>query len=200
MNAEALVSEYLGRLEAAAAGLKPERRAELVADLRDHIWQSLAGEDEPEEADVRAVLDRMGTPAEIVAAEGVVLPVPPPHALEALPKLAARTRGLSVEARALLLLTVGAVVLPFLGPVLAFWYVSASNRWTLAQKRTAALIVLVLLVLPGILLLPMAFSGELTWVITTGSFALPLVPLAGFAAAAYLAASSSLVLTVSRRT
>jgi hypothetical protein len=199
VNAEPLVSEYLGRLETVAAGLDPERRAELVADLRDHIWQSLSGYDDPTEADVRAVLDRIGTPDEIVAAEGAFVPAQLPDDSPPSPGPKPGRRGLSTEARALLLLTVGAVVLPFLGPILAFWYVAASDRWTLAQKRTAALIVLVLLVLPAVVLLPMALSGELTWVITTGSFALPLVPLAGFVAAGYLVTSSSLVLTVTRR-
>jgi hypothetical protein len=199
VNAEPLVSAYLGRLETAAAELDPERRAELVADLRDHIWQSLASTDDPSEADVRAVLDRVGTPDEIVLAEGafVAPPPAPPDQAQATPS--PTRRGLSTEARALLLLTVGAVVLPFLGPVLAFWYVAASDRWTLTQKRTAALIVVVLLAMPAVLLLPMALSGELTWIITTGSFALPLLPLAGFAAAGYLVTSSSLALTITRR-
>lgn len=199
MNGDAMVSEYLGRLEAAAADLEPERRAELVADIRDHIWQTLAAFDDPSEADVHAVLDRIGTPADILAAEGADVPAPQVAHPVASPTTQPARRGLSVEARALLLLTVGAIVLPFLGPILAFWYVSASDRWTLMQKRTAGLIVLVLLALPGILLLPMVLAGELTWVITTGSFALPLVPIAGFAAAGYLVGSTSLVLTVSRR-
>jgi hypothetical protein len=200
VNAEPLVSEYLGRLETAAAELDPGRRAELVADLRDHIWQSLAPYEDPDEADVQTVLARIGTPDEIVAAEGVVVP-PVPGAVMAAPEAGSppTRHPLSVEARALLLLTVGAVVLPFLGPVLAFWYVAASDRWTLTQKRTAALIVVVLLAMPAVLLLPMALSGELTWIITTGSFALPLLPLAGFAAAGYLVTSSSLALTITRR-
>ena len=64
------LTEYLAALEVAASGIPAERRAELVADVRDHIDYALAeaggGGDE---ATVRDILYWLGSPAEIVAAE-----------------------------------------------------------------------------------------------------------------------------------
>ena len=45
----------------------------------------------------------------------------------------------------------------------------------------------------------MAVAGELTWVVTTGGFLLPFVPLPGVLAAVYLVVSTSVIVTVSRR-
>ena len=97
------------------------------------------------------------------------------------------------------MLLLGSIVLPFVGPILGLWMMAGSTRWTLIQKRTAALIVVTLLVLPAVVLLPAAIAGEWMWVIGTGGWALPFVPLAGIMAGLYLIVSSSLVLTVSRR-
>ena len=108
-------------------------------------------------------------------------------------------RALSVETRALLWLTVGAIVLPFIGPVIGLWVAAGSTRWTLTQKRTAALMFLVLSAMPFVLLVPAAIAGEFQWILWTAGFMLPFVPLGGIVPAAYLVASSSLVLTVSRR-
>jgi HAAS domain-containing protein len=180
---------YLDRLEEAAAVLPADRREELLADVREHV--TLA---QSEAVPIEEVLARLGEPEAIVAAEltetgeAVTADEPP------------RERPpLSAEAKALLLLTVGAVVLPFVGPLLGLWVASGSTRWSLSQKRTAVLIVLVLLVPPAVTLLPMAVAGELTWLVTTGGILLPLVPLAGILAAIYLVVSSSVIVTVSRR-
>ena len=107
-------------------------------------------------------------------------------------------RPLSVEARALLLLTIGAVVLPFIGPMLGLWFVSGSTRWSLAQKRTATLIALALLAMPFALLVPAIAAGEITWAFSSGG-SCSVVPWAGIAAAGYLVVSTSLILTISRR-
>jgi hypothetical protein len=100
----------------------------------------------------------------------------------------------------LLWLTVGAIVLPFIGPVIGLWVAAGSTRWTLTQKRTAALMFLVLSAMPFVLLVPAAIAGEFQWILWTAGFMLPFVPLGGIVPAAYLVASSSLVLTVSRKT
>jgi uncharacterized membrane protein len=198
MDPEAAIRDYLAALDAAAAPLDLERRAELVAEIREHIDLALGEAGRRDESTVRDVLERLGSPGEIVAAETGTMDAVgaewsgrpgevPRHAL-------------SVETRALLWLTVGAVVLPFVGPVIGLWTATASDRWTVTQKRTAVLIFAVLAVMPFVLLVPAAIAGEFMWIIGSGGFALPLVPLAGIVAAAYLVASSSLVLTVSRKT
>ncbi|WP_377272197.1 hypothetical protein [Peterkaempfera sp. SMS 1(5)a] len=64
-----LVMEYLRRLDNACTLLPPPRRQELGEEIREHIEAAL---DEAEVLDadtVRAVLERLGQPADIVAAE-----------------------------------------------------------------------------------------------------------------------------------
>ena len=66
---EALVDDYLRRLEQAGYALPPERPAELVLEIRDHIEEARAAAGgRTDEAWTRSLLDRMGTPDEIVAA------------------------------------------------------------------------------------------------------------------------------------
>jgi hypothetical protein len=199
MESEA-VRDYLADLEAVAAPLSAERRAELLAEVHEHIELALVDAGRTDEATVDAVLGRLGSPIEIVAAESAMEGV----ASDGDPTLVAAVgqvrRPLTVETRALLLLTIGAVVLPFIGPALGLWVAAASTRWTLSQKRTAVLIFLVLSAMPFILLVPAVLAGEIMWVIGSAGFTLPFVPLGGIVAAAYLVASSSLVLTVSRKT
>jgi len=193
------VRDYLADLEAAAADIAPERRTELVDDVREHIALALAERGRTDEATVSDVLDRLGPPSEIVAAEGGDASIAFGRDARPAVSFERERRRLSVETRALLLLTVGAIALPFIGPVLGLWVASGSKRWSLTQKRTAALIVFVLLALPFAILVPALASGEITWVFSTGGFLLPFVPLAGALAAAYLVASSSLIVSVSRR-
>ena len=199
MDPEIVVRDYVGNLEAAASHLAPDRRAELVADVREHIELALAEAGSTDEATVRNVLERLGSADEIVAAETGPDRLTGGGQTRTTEPTAVGSRALSVETRALILLTVGAVVMPVIGPVLGLWFVLASERWTLTQKRTAMLIVGVLLVLPLVFLGPALASGEITWVFTSGGFLLPFVPLAGIVAATYLVVSTSVVLTVSRR-
>jgi hypothetical protein len=62
-----LAAEYLDRLRTAAKRLPRGRRDELIADIEVHLAEAVA----PDAGDAEAltVLDRLGTPEEIVAAE-----------------------------------------------------------------------------------------------------------------------------------
>lgn len=102
-----LVGEYLGRLDASASSLTPERRAELVAEVREHIAQALQAEapggDSVDaapksvgalsEATVRNMLDRLGPPEEIVRAEAAYADDGTGSALNALPKRQSNFQG-----------------------------------------------------------------------------------------------------------
>jgi len=198
MEPERLVYDYLGTLEAAAADVSADRRAELVGDVREHIGLAVGEAGQVDEETVRAVLERLGSPDEIVAAE-MALVGPTGEGAYTTPQSDRGSRPVDMERRALLMLTIGSLVLPFVGPLLGLWFASAVPCWTLVQKRTATMIVVVLLAVPAVIVLPGLASGEITWVFTTVGFLLPLVPLAGIAAAAYLVASTSLVVTVARR-
>jgi hypothetical protein len=134
MQADRIVDDYLRRLEAAAAHLQRSRRAELVAEIREHIEAALRQEEAASEAAVRNVLERLGPPEEIVdAAE------PRP---EAPPSRAGRLEIAALVA--LLVPVIGWLV----GPVLVF----VSEAWSRRDKLIglALLVALVLLPLAGV--------------------------------------------------
>jgi uncharacterized membrane protein len=200
MDPEAAIRDYLAALDVAAEPLDLERRAELVAEIREHIDLALGEAGGRDEATVREVLGRLGSPDEIVAAE-----IGATFAADGGRSASERTgevhrRQLSIETHALIWLTVGAVVLPFIGPAIGLWVAAGSRRWTLTQKRTAVLVFLVLSAIPFMFLVPAAIAGEFMWIVGSAGFMLPFVPLCGIVAAAYLVASSTLRLTVSRKT
>ncbi|MFC3582730.1 hypothetical protein ACFOSC_02525 [Streptantibioticus rubrisoli] len=64
-----LIEDYLHRLDNASAFLTRHRRAELREEIRDHISAALKEAATWDEDTVRAVLERLGPPAEIAAAE-----------------------------------------------------------------------------------------------------------------------------------
>lgn len=69
MDADVLVRDYLGRLEAASAVLPADRREELTGEVREHIDTALAEAGRSDEVTVRNILERLGSPEDIVAAE-----------------------------------------------------------------------------------------------------------------------------------
>ncbi|GGM42947.1 hypothetical protein GCM10011608_29550 [Micromonospora sonchi] len=64
---DSLVDSYLGAVAQAGADLSPQRREDLLADLREHITTARAELDPETEAGVRTILDRLGDPASIAA-------------------------------------------------------------------------------------------------------------------------------------
>ena len=144
MDADALIDDYLGRLRAASSPLPAVRREELQAEVSEHIDAALAEAGARDEATVRTVLGRLGAPEDIATAEGATLPAQPaPVAWETAPA-AGRSWG-AVEILAILLLTVGAVVLPIVGPIAGLAFTWASRLWTTREKSIATAIVVVLL-------------------------------------------------------
>ncbi len=159
MDADALVRDYLGRLEAAAAPLPPSRRAELAGEVRQHIEMALAEAGDRDEVTVRNVLDRLGPPDEIVEAERGPGSTAPAWTASGAPAVAERSGWGAVEVVAILLLTLGAVFLPIVGPLLGLIFVWASTQWTTPQKLIATAIVVVLVLLPILLLLGLRAGG-----------------------------------------
>lgn len=62
-----LVKKYLATVAREAAGLSPERRNELLADLEEHIAVALAEASASGDDEIRAVLARLGDPRTIAA-------------------------------------------------------------------------------------------------------------------------------------
>jgi uncharacterized membrane protein len=152
MEADALIRDYLGRLEAAAWPLSADRRGELLTEVREHIESALAEAGRRDEVTSRNVLERLGAPEEIVAAEADVGGsrgwIPPPSTAHE-----RRSQWGLVEVGAILLLTVGAIFLPIVGPMIGLLLVWISTEWTTPQKWIATGIVLILLLVPVLLLL-----------------------------------------------
>ena len=150
MESEALVSEYMGRLEAAAEPLPAARRGELIAEVHDHIESALVEAGSRDEVTARNILERLGPPEEIVAAETDDGPRQPPTPQVVVVE---RSGWGGLEIVAILFLTVGAVFLPVVGPIIGIVLVWASAQWTTRQKWIATAIMLILLFLPVLLLL-----------------------------------------------
>ena len=107
---DALIADYLDRVRAAAAGLDPARREELIQDLREHIDAARAELSPETEAGVRTILDRLGDPA-VIAAEASVGEAPLASSAPRPPAAPAKSR------KGWLTLLIVAVALFFLVPV-----------------------------------------------------------------------------------
>jgi len=146
---DTLVQDYLERLRQAADRLPPERSAELVAEIREHIDAAVAAGEAGTEAELRDLLDRLGDPEEIVAAAADDEPAPPPAGRY-------RRPGIGLEITAVALMTLGSLIL------VVGWAVGAillwtSRRWTTREKLLGTLVV------PGgpfLILLSVQFGGR----------------------------------------
>lgn len=146
-----LVHSYLERLHAAAATLPPDRRADLVEGITEHITAARAAGAAADEAAVRTLLDRLGQPEEIVAAaRDDVDPVPgfgappsysaPGYGPPAYAGVAARPAGTGLEGWAVAMLTVGSLI-PFVGWLVGIALLWSSRRWTVGEKLLGTLVV-----------------------------------------------------------
>lgn len=161
MEIDALVREYLARLDAAAAGLPERRREELIGEVREHIEAGIAEEAAPTAATVRNVLDRLGSPDEIVAAEAHGAAGPSGTAAIGADGAATATRpGIGLlEVVALLLVTVGTFFAPIVGPAVGIVLVWLSRVWPTRLKIVVTAIVVVLVFLPILALLSVGGGG-----------------------------------------
>ena len=152
MDADSVVRDYLGRLEAAAWPLSAERRGELLVEVQEHIESALAEAGRRDEVTARNVLERLGGPEEIVAAEASETG---PAGTWKLPAASAERppRWGPVEVTGILFLTLGAVFLPIIGPLIGLVFIWMSSVWTSRQKGVATAIVVVLMFLPILMLL-----------------------------------------------
>lgn len=131
-TADALVRDYLARLSERSGGLPPDRREELLDEVREHIAAARASGVE-DEASTRNVLDRLGTPEEIVQAaeDPAERTGRPPGRRE--PRL--RWRDIA----ALVLLPLGGVAIG-IGWIIGVVLVWSSDRWRAWEKLLATLV------------------------------------------------------------
>ena len=128
-TADRLVDDYLTRLAGASQALPPDRRTELLAEIRGHIAASLSGATDADEAAVRTMLDRLGDPADIVAAAVENDPPEPPS----VPGTQGRRPGISLEVGAVVMLTAGSLV-PVIGWVVGVILLWSSGVWRRSEK------------------------------------------------------------------
>lgn len=179
MDTDVLVRDYLGRLEAEAAVLPVNRREELRVEVREHINAALAEAGRSDEATVRNVLERLGSPEDIVAAEAGQAGTPPGAAAASDVGVAgtgSRWGAVEVSAVVLLCLAWPAIFLPFglflwLGfAVTGLVLVWVSGVWTRRKKLTATTFVIALYLF--VILLTTAVTVQCT----TGSLPQPCPP------------------------
>jgi HAAS len=152
---DALVAEYLDRLEDELGDAPGDVRREVVQEIGEHITAARAELDDESEADVRNLLERLGDPADIAAESG------------GRTDAAASPRSGWREVLALILLPIGGVVLPVFGWVAGVVLLWLSDAWTARDKVVGTL------VLPGGLLIPL---GLLVLGTSESGMSCPIVP------------------------
>lgn len=147
MDVDPIVDDYLKRLGAAAAVLPPDRREELVADIRGHIDAALH-EQGASELDARNVLERLGPPEDIVAAAD-----DRDHDRPA-------TRGWGIlEIAALVVLAAGGFAVPIAGWITGVVLVLMSQAWSTREKQIGLLAPFLILYLPILALVLLSGPG-----------------------------------------
>ncbi len=132
---DALVEDYVRQLEAASWPLAPDRRAELIEGIREHIAEARSA-GAASEVEVRELLDRLGDPGEIAreaAREGGVPYAPYP--------VVVRRPSLALEGWAVGLIAIGGIVFPLIPWLVGIALVWASKRWSWKEKLVATLAV-----------------------------------------------------------
>ena len=166
-----VVASYLHRLESAAQALPRERRVELVSEIRAHIEEALNEAGATDEVTVRNVLERLGSPEQIVSEAVGSRPHP------------ATSRG-TLEMAALIVLALGGI-LPVIGWSLGVVLVVASPAWSARDKGIGLTLGLVASLMVPALVMAMPMGGGLGPIETYLLFGLGIV--AGPLSAAYLA-------------
>ncbi|MEU3482003.1 hypothetical protein AB0E66_28095 [Streptomyces sp. NPDC033753] len=171
-----LATDYLATIEREASFLPAARRAELLADLREHLAVAVGDEHDPEA--VRAALERLGSPSAIVAAARAEEPdAPVTAASTAAPETQPRTRTvvtavlLGVSGIAGLAGSLPAVAALIVGLAL-LWTSDAWDRGTKVLATALALTTPVIVALAGFLLAARLDPTELLVVLAAG-IALP---------------------------
>jgi uncharacterized membrane protein len=146
-----LVADYLNRLALAATLLPAEGRDELMEAISAHIAEARAGQPDPGRgvpAGVAEVLERLGSPEEIVRAaagymgadQGVLAQAEPAGAGPGAPRSARGARGPGAVAIATVLLLLLGGVLIGVGWIAGAILLWASPRWPARDKLVATLV------------------------------------------------------------
>jgi len=100
-----IVDDYLRQLETALGSLPTARRAQIITEIAEHVSQARSGLPVQDEASIRSILERVGTPSEIAASaltEGA--PIAWQRGRQA------KRRGVLAAGIAILLVVIGVVI------------------------------------------------------------------------------------------
>jgi hypothetical protein len=135
------IEDYLARLRAALEGVWAPRRDQIIADVEDHIAAAIEEMQDPTEADIAKLLERIGDPEEIAAA---AISDEPGIAASAKP---GQPSGLGTHEILAVFFLICGVVVPFVGWVVGLILLWTSRVWNRRDKLIGTLF------LPGGLLL-----------------------------------------------
>jgi uncharacterized membrane protein len=123
------VDDYIKRLERSMRDVPASRRNEIVAEIREHLNETLAHlPPDATEADVRNAIESVGEPDDIAS--------------EARDRLGIRpVQARWTDTAAVILLPIGGVILPFFGWVIGLIFLWMSSVWTTKEKILGTLIV-----------------------------------------------------------
>ncbi|HEX9823161.1 MAG TPA: hypothetical protein VGB51_02055 [Actinomycetota bacterium] len=130
-----ITAEYLRRLRSELRDLPREQRDEILREIEGHIAEATTRMGDAGEVGLRTLLDDLGDPADIAA-----------EARERFGVRRGRAGGLEVAA--LILITIGGIIIPGLGWLVGVALLWASAAWSVGQKIAGTLLV------PGGLALP----------------------------------------------
>lgn len=144
-SGQGLVDDYLDRLERAAQMLPPERRIDLLAQIRSHITDARIADEVDSEADLRALLDRLGPPEEIAAAAAVdessATLTRPLSEAEPQSNAGGPRRSIALETWSVIMLTVGSILLPVIGWLVGVVLMWSSDCWRTREKVLGTVLV-----------------------------------------------------------
>lgn len=118
-----LIDGYLAAVREATRSLPRGQQETILGDLESHIEHALPAD--PEQTEVRNVLDRLGSPESIATEAGASVGQEP-----------SRTR----EVLGLIGITVGSLFVPIIGWTVGIVLVWMSPVWSKAQKLTATMV------------------------------------------------------------
>lgn len=150
VHSHPLITDYLRHLDDAARELPPAQRADLTAEIREHIEAAVP--DDADEAGVRNALDRLGPPEEIVAVAR-----PTGASWQPAPEATVSRMG-GVEIAAIITLAIGGLILSVFGLPVGLVLAWVSSLWTRRDK----LIATALTVAPFLIVVAIGLASGLT--------------------------------------
>jgi uncharacterized membrane protein len=160
VDSRAILDEYLGALEDELRSLSPSDRAEIILEVREHYEEARRELPDPTEADLRNIVERLGSPAEIAAEAGARLIVGEtevPSQPASVPPTPPRSTSAAGP------LEIAALICWIVWLPLGILLMALSSRWSRSIKANAlAVEVVFLAVLLGVFATPTYFTGNLS--------------------------------------